>query len=285
VNDDGVPEVVNADLEIMSGDYARITRLSVYDWNGKTLWRLGEKREGKLKLTSDVAFNAGDVDGDGTDEVMAGYSMLAADGTTLWTVPGSDPDRNRFPGPEHADSVLVERFGLEPDAPIRIAIAASDMGFLLLDTQGHLLAQHRIGHAQSLAAGRFRPDLPGRQFLVRTQWGNQNIANLFDYDGNLLLIREDAAGGLMPVNWLGDGGVLAGAANALFDGNFDRVVEIGGGGSVRPTALDVNNDGLDEVLAIRGNVITVYASQGVKPIVPAPKRNLTNYNGYGGFFF
>jgi hypothetical protein len=385
VNDDGVPEVINADLEIMSGDYARITRLSVYDWNGKLLWRLGEKRAGKLKLTSDVAFNAGDVDGDGhteilitrdfeilildgatgkikrkgptplaakgeedlfkqvvgdsfiicnlrgrptpqdfilkdryhnlwaytcelkplwhrslntghyphardingdgKDEVMAGYSMLASDGTTMWTVPGSDPDRNRFPGPEHADAVLVERFGLEPNAPIRIAIAASDMGFLLLDTQGHLLAQHRIGHAQSLAAGRFRPDLPGRQFLVRTQWGNQNIANLFDYDGNLLLVREDAAGGLMPVNWRGDGSVLAGAANALFDGNFDRVVEIGGGGSVRPTALDVNNDGLDEVIAVRGNVITVYAPQGVKPTVPAPKRNLTNYNGYGGFFY
>lgn len=385
VNDDGVPEVLNADLEIMSGDYARITRLSVYDWNGKALWRLGEKREGKLNLTSDVAFNAGDVDGDGhteilitrdfeiliiegatgsikrkaptplaylgvedlyertvgdsfilcnlrglrkpqdfilkdryhnlwaytcelkplwhrslntghyprardingdgKDEVLAGYSMLAADGTTMWTVPGSDPDRNRFPGPEHADSVLIERFGLEPDSPIRIAIAASDMGFMLLDTQGRILAQRLIGHAQNLAAGRFRPDLGGRQFLVRTQWGNQNILNLFDYDGNLLLVREDAAGGLTPVNWLGDGSVLAGAANALFDGNFDRVVEIGGGGSVRPGALDVNNDGLDEVLGIRGNVITVYAPQGVKPTVPAPKRSLTNYNAYGGFFF
>jgi hypothetical protein len=32
-------------------------------------------------------------------------------------------------------------------------------------------------------------------------------------------------------------------------------------------------------------VITVYAPQGVKPTVPAPKRNLTNYNAYGGFFF
>jgi len=62
--------VLNADLEIMSGDYARITRLSVYDFNGKTLCGLGEKREGKLNLTSDVAFNAGDVDGDGHTEVL-----------------------------------------------------------------------------------------------------------------------------------------------------------------------------------------------------------------------
>ena len=156
---------------------------------------------------------------------------------------------------------------------------------MLLDTQGRILAQRLIGHAQNLAAGRFRPDLPGRQFLVRTQWGNQNILNLFDYDGNLLLIREDAAGGLTPVNWLGDGSVLAGAANALFDGNFDRVVEIGGGGSVRPTALDVNNDGLDEVLGIRGNVITVYAPRGRQADRARAERNLTNYNAYGGFFY
>ena len=384
INDDGVPEILNADLEIMSGDYARITRLAAYDWNGKPLWHLGEKREGKLNLTSDVAFNVGDVDGDGRtevlitrdfeilildgatgqikrqaptplafkgqedlyertvgdsfllcnlrglakpqdfilkdryhnlwaytadlkplwhrslntghyprakdingdgkDEVLAGYSMLAADGTTLWTVPGGDPDRNHFPGPEHADSVLIERFGLERDAPIRIAIAASDLGFMLLDAQGQLLAQHRVGHAQSLAAGRFRPDLPGRQFLVRTQWGNQGIVNLFDYDGNPLLVREDG-GGIMPVNWLGDGGVLVGSSNALFDANFDRVVEIGGGSPVRPTALDVNHDGLDEVLGLKGNVITVYAPEGVKATVPAPKRNLTNFNGYGGFFY
>ena len=46
VNDDGVPEVLNADLEIMSGDYARITRLSVYDWNGKLLWSAGRKTRG-----------------------------------------------------------------------------------------------------------------------------------------------------------------------------------------------------------------------------------------------
>ena len=35
---------------------------------------------------------ARDINGDGKDEVMGGYSMVRPDGTTMWTVPGGDPD-------------------------------------------------------------------------------------------------------------------------------------------------------------------------------------------------
>ena len=65
------------------------TRLSAYDWNGKLLWRLDEKREGKLRLTSNVVFNAGDVNGDGRTEVLItrDFEILILDGssdTRLW---------------------------------------------------------------------------------------------------------------------------------------------------------------------------------------------------------
>ncbi len=230
---------------------------------------------------------ARDIDGDGRDEIMAGYSLLAADGTTLWTVPGADPLYNRLPA-EHCDSVLIEHFGLEEDAPLQIAMAASDFGFLLMDVTGKVLAHHRIGHAQRLVAARFRPDLPDRQFAVSTFWGNGGIVYLFDNTGQLLLCREMpeyANSRILPVNWLGDGSALLALGNVLLDGNFEPVVELPGPLSVRPYAWDVNGDGLDELLCFSEGVLTVYGPANTEATVqPGPRREITNWNLYGGFF-
>ena len=386
VNDDGRFEIVAIEAQVMELDYIRLTRLSVFDWNGKLLWQLGEPRESKYKVHGDVAINVADIDadgrteilltrdfeilildgatgdvkrrtptpltyrghedhyertigdaflvcnlrgldtprdlilkdrycnlwaftdelkplwhralntghyprardvnGDGRDEVMAGHSMLDADGNTRWVVPGGDPYRNRFPGPEHCDSVLLECFSDGDDAPVQIAMAASDMGFLLLDTDGCVLVQHRIGHAQSLAAVRFRPSLPGRQFAVQTFWGNRYIMHLFDCEGRPLLIRERPDVGTMPVNWLGDGSALLHGGSALFDGNFEPVVELPVGRNVGPGACDVNGDGVDEVLRLIDGKVHVYGPE----TIPADsaggqqRRTLTNFSNYGGFY-
>jgi hypothetical protein len=223
---------------------------------------------------------ARDINGDGKDEVMAGYSMLAADGHTLWTVPGGDPVKNLYPGSEHADAMLIERFGPEPDAPLRIAMAASDLGFIFMDVNGRVLAQHRIGHAQWISASRFRPDLPGRQIVVGTFWGNSNIINLFDCNGNLLMIREMSFGPPVPVYWLGSDAplfaVLSWAAG-LWNRDFDRVLRVPGEITVPPFACDVNGDGLDELLTRDGNKLLVYAPEGIKAAFKAPPANRPNW--------
>jgi hypothetical protein len=225
-----------------------------------------------------------DINGDGKDEVMAGYSMLAPDGSSIWTVKGGDPLYNRFPGPEHMDSVLIAPFGGAENSPLEIAMAASDLGFLLMDTEGNIKAQHYVGHAQSLSAGRFRPDLPGRQFVVRTAWGNQGIINLFDRDGQLILTRELSDSHVFPVNWTGDGRTLLRFARGLADGNFQYVVDLPPRGSVTPCSWDVNNDGVDEVFVRKGGTLEIYGPETV-PTEPEPlwPRTLTNWNEYGGF--
>ncbi|MBN1671283.1 MAG: hypothetical protein JXR37_09635 [Kiritimatiellae bacterium] len=227
---------------------------------------------------------ARDVNGDGKDEVMAGYTLLAADARPLWTVPGAEPYYNGYPGSEHLDSVLIESFG-PAGAPVQIAMAASDLGFVLLDTDGTVRAHHRVGHAQALGAGRFRPDLPGRQFAVRTAWGNFDILNLFDCEGAPLLTREIAAGSVAPVNWLGDGSVLLHFAGCLADGNFEPVVDLPRGGGVHPAACDLNGDGVDELCLRRGDIVQIYGPEQVPASPePIPPRNLTNWNNYGGFY-
>jgi len=385
INDDGHPEVLACELSVPELDYIRLTGLTVLDWAGHELWRLGERVDSRHAVHGGFAFNAADIDGDGSteilvtrdfeilvldgatgeirrrcptplaykgredrypqtvgdsilvcnlrgletpqdlilkdrycnlwaytgqleplwhrhlntghfpraadingdgrDEIMGGYSLLDAEGHTLWTVPGGDPYRNRYPGPEHLDSVIIDRFGPGDHAPIQIAMAASDLGFMLLDVNGNVLAQHFVGHAQSLGAGHFRPDLPGRQFAVVTAWGNFGILNLFDCQGRPLLSREIPDSSVTPVNWLGDGSALLHGAGVLADGNFEPVVELPEGAPVSPVAWDVNGDGVDEILLRRGDTVEIYGPEEV-PARPAPcrVRSLTNWNDYGGFY-
>jgi hypothetical protein len=226
---------------------------------------------------------ARDIDGDGKDEVMGGYSLLNPDGTTRWTVPGGDPlrDQDERPpwppspwakpplttdsapefGSQHNDRTLIEAFEPGPDAPMRVAIAASDLGFLLLDVEGNLLAHHRIGHAQWITSGRFRPDLPGRQIAVGTFWGNSNILNIFDCYGNLLRVREPGFGPMQSFYWQGrDAAPLIVSARGVYNQHLERVAEFPDGGSLVPVILDVNGDGRDELFVLVGNEFRVYTA-------------------------
>lgn len=232
---------------------------------------------------------AADINGDGRDEVMAGYSMLDAGGNTLWTVPNSDPLRNYYPGPEHADSLWIGKFKEGEDAPIEIAIAASDLGLNLLDVDGNLLARDLCGHAQSLGIAKFRRDLPGRQFLVVDFWGNMGIAVLFDCCGNRLTTKEfDYFPEPIPVKWDLTGEALfygGGLSTALIDGYMNPVVTIPRGEGMRPSFMDVDGDGLDEFLFLEGKRIHIWGRErilGAQDILD--ERTFENFNGYGGFY-
>lgn len=284
---DGLPYILNAYVCNLRG--LPTPRDLIFKDEYANLWAYTDE----LRLLWHRHLNAGhclaarDINGDGKDEVMGGYSMLRPDGTTLWTVPGGDPDYNRYPGPEHADGVLIERFGPGSEAPLRVAIAASDLGFVLLDVEGRVLARHPVGHAQWIHAARFRPDLPGRQIAVATLWGNSGIFNLFDSDGNVLMIREPSPGKVMPAYWLGGESPLiaTGGGNArLYNRHFDRILELPGSLQVPPYVCDVNHDGLDELLVLEENKINVYAPEGVKALVPAPASGLTNW-WFSSYFY
>ncbi|MBI3945993.1 MAG: hypothetical protein HY321_08745 [Armatimonadetes bacterium] len=300
----GVPYIISAFVCNLRGRPS--TRDIVFKDEYTNLWAYTDELEPlwHRHLNTGHAVAARDINGDGRDEVMGGYSMLNPDGTTLWTVPGGNPDYNTYerppwppaaaaksplttgsppdPSGEHNDRFIIGQFGPGPDAPLRIAIAASDLGFILLDAEGRLLANHRIGHAQWICAGRFRPDLPGRQMVVGTLWGNPNIFNLFDSEGNLLRIREPNIGPPMPLYWLGGEHALMLIGGSVYNHHLERLFKLPGS-LVPPYAYDVNNDGLDEVLMLEGDQLRVYAPDGAKATFRAPKTTLTNW--YGSDFY
>ncbi|OGV50329.1 MAG: hypothetical protein A2017_15285 [Lentisphaerae bacterium GWF2_44_16] len=390
INNDGENEIIFIKQECLGANNTRISCLGVMDFDGKSMWQIGEPRENKYPVHGDVAFNIGDIDGDGKkeiiitqekmikildssggsvkneiptpgteyeknitgdsflladlkgcgrktdillkdryeniwaydsnlkllwhrklntghypraadingdgrEEIMAGYSMLNADGETMWTVPGADPLRNSwkdYPHSEHADSIWIGRFTDEKNARMQVAIAASDMGFLLLDAEtGELLCRNRCGHAQSLAVAKFRKGLDGLQFAVTNLWGNPGIITLFDCHGNRLLAREFPPFAIvLPVNWTGDGEahIFLPRHNVLYDKDLEPVLHFPGKIKrktvlTRPVANDFLKAGIDQIALSDGKCIELYMPQKYSSSAEM-KHDTENFNVYGAFY-
>ncbi|MGQ0636495.1 MAG: hypothetical protein ACT4QC_17925 [Planctomycetaceae bacterium] len=214
------------------------------------------------------------------DLLAIGYSLWNGDGKRLRTVDHELRD--------HADSVAVGNFGDRPDEPPRAYYCGSDEGFILVDHRGIVERHMRIGHAQTAAIGKFRPDLPGLQYLTINFWRSPGIISLFRYDGELLQQEEPIHTGspLLPVNWCGDGRefiLLSGniREGGMLDGRMRRVVRFPDDGhpDLCAAVLDLTGDPRDEVVLWDQDRVWIYTQD--RPFegnrIYAPVRN-PHYN-------
>jgi len=200
---------------------------------------------------------AADVDGDGKDEVMVGYTLIDDDGTKLWSLDSGMKD--------HADGIAMAKF--TENGPWRAFWVGSDEGTIFADMQGNILKHHRLGHVQNPAVAEFRPDLPGLESVSVNYWGNQGIIHFYDAEGDPYLEFEPFQHGSLciPVNWTGaqpelvvlsvnadEGGMVDGwgrrAVRFPADGHPDMCYNV----------LDVTGDCRDEVIVWSPNELWVY---------------------------
>ena len=207
-----------------------------------------------------------DVDGDGRDEVLSGWEMFDHDGREMWSVPGQEYLMYTYDHPDHLE---IGEFDGNPDNGVEIGMTAGNSGFVLMDRSGKIRAQHFVGHAQGLCVGQFRPDLPGKQFLVGCLWGNQGIRTLFSGTGEKLwTIEPDNHGAYdIPLRWAPDRDyflvVSTPKAAGLYDGYgrmllpfpegaedniFDRALRVG----------DQTGNGLDDFAVRTEDALLVY---------------------------
>ncbi len=217
-----------------------------------------------------------DVDNDGRDEVFVGHAMYDHQGRKKWSHGGSLKD--------HVDAVAVGNFTGDPKAEPRVYWSTSDEGFIMLDLRGNILKHTIVGHTQTAAVGKFRPDLPGLQYATTNFWRNPGIVSVFDADGNLLTQGEPIHTGsvTLPVNWRGDGQefvLLSGNVHegGMIDGHLRRVVMFPDDGHPDLTSqvLDVTGDARDEVVLWDESAVWVYTQDGPSPKgkLYAPLRN------------
>ncbi|MFQ6098512.1 MAG: hypothetical protein ACE5O2_12370 [Armatimonadota bacterium] len=216
-----------------------------------------------------------DLDGDGREELMMGYTLLSPDGEVLWQLEAVD----------HADSIVMGpiREGGEPI----VAVAGSDAGFFLLDNEGRRLCHHPIGHAQTVCVAKLRADVAGLQIAVNTYWGAPGITLILDAEGNVLDEFEPMhyACLLQPVNWTRDETELVLLSphpeeGGLIDGHGRRVVMFPDDGHpvLCSDVKDVDGDGIDEILAWDWESIWIY-----KPH-PEPNKSPEDYPLRNPFF-
>jgi hypothetical protein len=248
----------------------------VFNRELKPLWQ-GQGQTGHFPFPFDV-------DGDGRDEILIGYSMWDHTGRRLWTKDDELKD--------HADGIAMGNFSGDPKAEPKVYASGSDEGFILFDRKGNILKHARIGHAQAPSVGKYRPDLPGLQYMTINFWRNPGIVSLFDHDGNLLIQEEPihTASPLLPVNWRGDGqefAMLSGNVRegGMIDGQLRRVVMFPDDGhpDLAFYVADVTGDARDEIILWDQERVWIYTQDrpfaGKKIYAPIrnPHYNESNY--------
>ena len=98
-----------------------------------------------------------DLDGDGKEELLCGYTLYDHAGREMW----SHPEFGL-----HNDAVYIE--DMDGDGRAEIGISTSKDA-VLLDAGGRILFRKPMRHCQHVLIGKFRQDLPGKQvfFLSR----------------------------------------------------------------------------------------------------------------------
>ncbi|MBN2295571.1 MAG: hypothetical protein JXM70_24285 [Pirellulales bacterium] len=176
----------------------RYSSFWVYDKNFNLLWSKLNCNPGHYPMEYDL-------DGDGRDELLCGYTLYAHDGRVLWSHP--------FPG--HNDAVYID--DMDGDGKAEIAIAASNTRpgeqSILLNAEGKILFRRMADHSQHALIGKFCPDLPGKQvFFIDRQMHQKgrpikfSELSLFNRSGEKLLSIKDniwyLAGEVID-NWVG----------------------------------------------------------------------------------
>jgi outer membrane protein assembly factor BamB len=261
----------------------RYCRLYALDADLNLLWKYKSKSP---KNTGHYPM-AVDVNGDGHDELLCGYTLLDCHGKEIWTYPIQK---------DHVDEIIAGKFMAGSEKGYFACVAGSE-GFFIGDFQGNIVKRDRIGHAQRISVGNYCPDRPGFELVVSNFWGHQGIVYLYDCFGNPLWEMENELNGnvLSPVNWRGDGADLFllnadVAKGGLIDGEGNQVVKFPEDG--HPTlcceVIDLCNDNRDEIVVWDYETMYIYTQENVleeEAYAPVkyPHYNASNYRGEYSF--
>jgi len=157
----------------------RYWRMYAHDQDGKLLWEANEP--GGFK-TAHQPWPM-DLDGDGRDEIMAGYAMLDPDGSVRW-VYGSD-DVALDTG--HLDCCRLYRPGARP-ADVRLVLTCCGANAIaMLDGEGAVVWEVTGEHFESIDVGRALPGLSEPQIVVDIDhMAGSGPVRVFSGEGELL---------------------------------------------------------------------------------------------------
>ena len=194
-----------------------------------------------------------DIDGDGRDEVLAGYALLNSDGTVRWTLGEEGIGRG------HLDCAR----SVSPDNPIGedlICTLCGDRKILRVSATGQVRWGREGLHYESVDIGCLYPDRAEREIVVdvdHTVWGDSPVLVLDAADGVLLgRFRTPYSRFHRLVDWQGVGydQIVLGEARVLCDG-LGRALACFDAELPAVRARQLVGDGMLEYLCATGNIL------------------------------
>ncbi len=224
-----------------------------------------------------------DVDGDGKDEVLVGYTLLDSDGTVLWSYPITE---------DHTDEIVAGKW-MAGDEEGYFACVSGTEGFFIGDFYGNIVVRDMVGHAQRVSVANYCPEREGLELVTSNFWGHQGVLFLYDSHGNLIWEMQNEMNGniLAPVNWDGNGTELIltnadAAKGGLLNGKGVRAVEFPDDGHpvLCCEVLNLTGDERDELIVWDYHSMYIYTQEdNPKPQtyhpVQFPTYNASNYRG------
>ena len=254
----------------------RYCRIWAMDADLNVLWKyVSPKNTGHCPLPADI-------NGDGREEVLAGYTMLSADGEEMWSYPIAE---------DHTDEIAPGCF--RGDGKPYFACVSGTQGFFIGDTHGNILMRDGIGHAQRVSVARYKEGSDDFFIAVSNFWGHANIIYMYDADGREVWQKETGTNGIIlaPVNWDGSGTelILTNAdpqTGGLLDGDGVTAAAFPDDGHpvLCTEAIDLFGDGRDEIVCWDYHEMWIYTQDdGPKETayhpVKFPAYNASNYRG------
>lgn len=193
----------------------RYHNLYAYNRSGELLWHVTDPGGHRTAHQPRPI----DLDGDGRDEIAAGYAMLNADGSIRWTFTSSTIDVTRG----HLDCIRLIRQGDVPEDIRLVLTLCGANGIAMIDGNGKTVWERADSHFESIDIGCVVADREGPQILVdidHQDFGKAPLC-LLDENGALLgRINTDYARHHHLLDWTGDG--LDEIVNAHSGAVYDR---------------------------------------------------------------
>lgn len=268
----------------------RYHQIWAYNRSGKLLWTI--KDPGGYRTAHQP--RPIDLDGDGRDEIMAGYAMLNSDGSVRWVFKSQKVEQERG----HLDCCRVVRRGEKPE-DFRLALTccgANNVG--LVDGKGKVLWEVSGHHFESIDVGQIIPNHKAAQLLVdidHQPLGNSPLWVLDEQGNHLGQIVTDYSRHHHLLDWTGDGvnEIMVAHNGCIYNykgkciGVFTtpRLTKNGSTGeSTYERSIltgDMTGDGVPDVVLATPEAVYIFKNKnGLKPGKPVPLGTGPNFTLY-----
>jgi hypothetical protein len=201
----------------------RYDTIYVYNYGGELLWTV--RRPGGYRTCHQP--RPYDIDGDGKDEIFAGYSMLNHDGTVRWTISSGTVDLSKG----HNDGARCAVKGASPDGWRFILTCCGANCMAYIDGNGKTIWEQTGFHYESLNVGRVFADVEGPQFLVdidHVPKGESPVVVIDDKGSRMSRLTSNYSRHHKLLDWTGDGldEILIANACGVFDNTGRRIATL-----------------------------------------------------------